>query len=425
MKKLFKKIQQYKIFQRKLPLFLAVIGLVITTGIFLVIKYQNPSQASWFAGGVWQYRKAITVDNNKVSGTSTLANFPMLYSVTDADLKYTGSGGNVGKSDGSDILFTSSDGVTKLFHEIEYYASTTGEIVAWVKIPSLSNSVDTTIYIYYGNVSAPDQQDAANVWESNYKAVWHMGDGDSTAANFYKDSTINANHGQLTDSSGGTAQASGKMGQALDFQGDADVLSIAADTSLNLVNNGDYTLEAWLYPSWASEAAVDTVFAQADGSGTGRSILFLDLAEANSSVEPNEYVSYLGASFKQSDISAAINTWQHVVFTVTENGTSDAVRFYVNGVAGSAATTNSETNNNGIWRIGSHKNAGIEFFEGIMDEVRFSATAHSADWIATEYNNQSSPSTFYSYGATQAETRQDSSGNPVPAVKSRGGVKFR
>jgi hypothetical protein len=36
---------------------------------------------------------------------------------------------------------------------------------------------------------------------------------------------------------------------------------------------------------------------------------------------------------------------------------------------------------------------------GMIDEVRVSSTARSADWITAEYNNQSSPSTFYSVGS--------------------------
>jgi hypothetical protein len=33
---------------------------------------------------------------------------------------------------------------------------------------------------------------------------------------------------------------------------------------------------------------------------------------------------------------------------------------------------------------------------GDEDEIRISTVARSADWIATEYTNASSPSTFYS-----------------------------
>jgi len=37
-------------------------------------------------------------------------------------------------------------------------------------------------------------------------------------------------------------------------------------------------------------------------------------------------------------------------------------------------------------------------FNGIIDEVRVSNTARTADWIKTCYNNQGDPSTFHSVG---------------------------
>jgi hypothetical protein len=41
-------------------------------------------------------------------------------------------------------------------------------------------------------------------------------------------------------------------------------------------------------------------------------------------------------------------------------------------------------------------------FDGLLDELRVSNTARSADWIATEYNNQSNPSAFLSVGTQQS-----------------------
>ena len=72
----------------------------------------------------------------------------MLVDITDSDLAAHA------QSTGNDILFTSSDGVTKLAHEIEIYTSATGRLTAWVKVPTLSTSADTVIYMYYGNASA-------------------------------------------------------------------------------------------------------------------------------------------------------------------------------------------------------------------------------------------------------------------------------
>ena len=44
------------------------------------------------------------------------------------------------------------------------------------------------------------------------------------------------------------------------------------------------------------------------------------------------------------------------------------------------------------------------FFNGTIDEVRVSSTLRSAAWIQTEYNNQSSPATFYTVGSAQANS---------------------
>ena len=39
-----------------------------------------------------------------------------------------------------------------------------------------------------------------------------------------------------------------------------------------------------------------------------------------------------------------------------------------------------------------------------MSEVRISASVLSSTWISTEYNNQSSPATFYTPGGEEADT---------------------
>ena len=70
------------------------------------------------------------------------------------------------QADGDDILFTLSDETTKIPHEIEFFDSGNGELVAWVNVTSVSASVDTDIYMYYGNAAVGSQQDVPNVWDS-------------------------------------------------------------------------------------------------------------------------------------------------------------------------------------------------------------------------------------------------------------------
>ena len=124
-------------------------------------------------------------------GLRLLSNYPLLYSVTDTDVAAAA------QSSGNDILFTASDGVTKLNHEIEAYTSSTGQLTAWVQVPTLSAEVNTTIYIYYGNNSAANQQNPSGVWDSNYAAVYHLASGSTLSAN---DSTSHGYNGTLVNS---------------------------------------------------------------------------------------------------------------------------------------------------------------------------------------------------------------------------------
>jgi len=72
------------------------------------------------------------------------------------------------KYTGNDILFTSNDGTTKIKYEREQYSS--GTLVDWVSVATLSHTTDTVVCMYYGNSGASDQQQATSVWDANMKA---------------------------------------------------------------------------------------------------------------------------------------------------------------------------------------------------------------------------------------------------------------
>jgi len=132
----------------------------------------------WYSSS-YGYRKKITIDNTKIP--SGLSDFPVLMSFTDSDLASNA------RSDGADILFTSSDGTTLLSHEIESYDSAVGTLVAWVKVSSISSSVDTDLYMYYGGPVIAE--DATGVWSNGYVGVWHLGEDSSESAPQFQDST--------------------------------------------------------------------------------------------------------------------------------------------------------------------------------------------------------------------------------------------
>ena len=113
-----------------------------------------PSDAfgAWYNDD-WENRKKITISlNTEIS--NNLNNFPVLVSVTDSD--FTKSSDN----EGQDIFFTTNDGTTLLSYEIERFNSSTGEIIAWVDIPTLLAASTTDIYIYY---NGPTQSTPSNI----------------------------------------------------------------------------------------------------------------------------------------------------------------------------------------------------------------------------------------------------------------------
>ena len=175
----------------------------------------------------WTNRKPVTIHHSQVAGTTNLANFPVLVSVTDPNLATVANGGNVGRSDGGDILFTASDGATQLAYEMESYNGSTGQVIAWVDVPTLSPTADTVLYLYYGNPAASNQQNPAGVWNSNYEGVWHLPNGTTLTAN---DSTGNGNNALTLN---GTSAGAGEIDGAASFNGTSNFIQVPNSSSLN------------------------------------------------------------------------------------------------------------------------------------------------------------------------------------------------
>ena len=127
-------------------------------------------------------KATITIDHTQC-GTADTTSFPLLFNETIAGLKSTGNGGSVENANGYDIAFYSDSGLTTLMDfEIETWSATTGELVAWVRVPTLSHTVDTVLYLGYGKSSiTTDQSNRTGVWDANFHAVYHLaGTGYST-----------------------------------------------------------------------------------------------------------------------------------------------------------------------------------------------------------------------------------------------------
>ncbi len=362
----------------------------------------SSTTSNWYDTS-WAYRKKITIDADMVSSTQT--NFPVLLNRTDADWRYISSSGKVGQSDGGDILFTSSDGLTKLDHEIEKYTPSTGEVVAWIEIPSLSGASDTDIYIYYGNSASSDQWNVSGTWGNGFVSVWHLDESQSGGGNpdVYTDSA-DGNHGD--DYIDGATGKTGKIGYGQEFDGSyTNGDKINAGEALNLEVSGSLTISAWVYAHSGPAAEGRTVLSKyAYNSGNDRGYNFGNVWSGSSfemricSSSGNCYIAS-DASF----FSSSLNSWNYIVGTYEP---STAVRIYKNG-SQVGVTTSGIPSQIAYYGSGDPLTIGIRSvdgqseFDGFLDEVRIISALRSSGWVATEYNNQNSPSTFYSVGVEE------------------------
>jgi len=343
-------------------------------------------------GHTFNYRRKITIEADYVAGTSgSLTDFPVLINITsDNNLRTAANGGHVQDAEGDDIIFRDSTGRVQLDHEIETYVASTGQLIAWVRIPTLSKSTDTDIYIYYGNDDITTSlENVGGVWDSYYKGVWHLKEetAGTGTTDLYKDSSGNANHGDDYISDTGR---SGQIGYGKTFDASDDYVTIPDHDDLDVGNT--FTISAWVNTATGVRQGIASKFTnggsypgyamsiKGGGSGTGLPALWTD---------GNFGGNWQRASTRVDDDASA---WNHVAVSVS----SGSVTFYTDG-ASDGTTTASATANAEALLLG-REHAGYTF-NGSIDEIRISkGIARTGDWIQTCYNNQKNPSTFYSIG---------------------------
>jgi hypothetical protein len=336
----------------------------------------------------YQYYRTLTIDKTKVIGSSNFTDFPILFSHTADWLKTEGNGGLIKDSNGYDIVFMASDGLTRLDHEIDLYNGTTGKLEAWVRIPTLNYDDDTTIRIYYSNPNIDAfTANNAGVWDDDFVMVQHF----SETSGDHIDSTKNNNDSSSIDvvTQGGTSVA--KIGGADQFNGTSDEVTIPASDSLDAIVYT--TVEMWV----RTEDVTNTIQYMCDFYGG-----IQDLIAWRHSDSPDGFGIYADINsvenFYDTDHVATESEWYHVVLEVT--GTY--INMYINGTryqySDSSTLAGLSNWTTYIGNVNPSDQGGNYGWEGYIDEVRVSKSVRGQDWIQTSHNTQNSPSTFYTLG---------------------------
>lgn len=337
-------------------------------------------------GGAWLhegygYRISVTIASAQVA--STLTDFPLYIDLDDMPDTFFGTI----QTDGDDIR--ASDELHLADRSIELVridtTAKTGEL--WVLVPSVSSIVDTVVYIYYSKGAATAYATPEDVW-AGYMGVWHMdASGELAQPSSTGNSLIDADPVSLAAG----ASIAGKMGNCITYDGTSDWHSIPQTDAANLLQPGNtVSMSCWLAADDFADQGV--LSNQADSTNKG-----IGLWIWSSNFRP----SLAGSgnpwtNLTESTSGKSASTWYHLGFTY--DGTTS--RLYFNGTqVDSYAITSSH-----IWATQpfyfARRESGAAF-DGELDEIRVSNSTLSADWIATEYLNQTATTTLYTIGAQE------------------------
>jgi concanavalin A-like lectin/glucanase superfamily protein len=371
--------------------------------LILAVLFGGTAQAAY------NYRRSLTINCSNVThncgSSSDQSNFPVL--VVDQGLTFWQSSGgkilhtttvSVGGGARSITIpadlnfFSNSDCSTgPLSWEPEDYSTGVPNFAAWVKIPTLSHTGTTTIYVCYNDASVTTfQGNVTGTWDSSFKYVGHLANG--TTAYGY-DST-NQNNGT---NSGSPTASTGKVGNGAITFASASSQHIDLGTASSL-NPAAITVSAWVKTTTAAPGGDRNAYYCRGGANQAFYI------NSNGNLQPFFSVTGSG-SFMQISGGAggshtlSLNTWYHVAvgydssvgLVAYVNGASDGT----NTAAGTLDTTANASNNS--WIGGDNLNG--RYHDGSIDEVRVSNLVRSADWITTEYNSMNAPSTFITIGS--------------------------
>ena len=357
----------------------------------------------------WTHRIKVTIQASEVD--ATLTDFAVFVDLSDLPAGFH----SAVKSDGSDIRVTRADGSTECAREVVEYDATGDKGELHFKANSISHTVDTDFYIYYGNAGASDYAvDATygreNVW-SDFKGVWHFNEVPNgnigSGSQIYRDATLNENDGEegYYIDMDASQSIDGIVGKALSFgEGIDDHILVPDDNSLDF-GTGSFTVTGMFQVDVGTTSRYQGIIKKATGTMyTTYTGLQLGLWGNNEPMEDMQITAGVGdGSTVKKIIANNVSTYGasdwHIVKLVVDRS-DDTLHLYIDGVEHGSGID--------ISAVGSVSNASDLLFgfdlnrmDGNLDEMRVKASADSADYASAEHVSLMTPGTFYDVGVEE------------------------
>ena len=239
--------------------------------------------------------------------------------------------------------------------------------------------------------SESDTLGAQNVWNSNYKAVYHMDDDPASGGTIY-DSTGNSHNGTSQGSMTSGDLVNGKFGKAINFDGDDDYISIPDSADFQL---STFTMQIWGEYEDTNDDSSYKLFSSYNSANILGAWTQID-NRSGQDEKFSQVVATAGTTVTSDPVSTILSqdTWYYMVGSHEAGGNLCS---RVNTTKTCKATNGVSYDSTNYVRIG-HQEGTSHYHYGAIEEVRYYAGVLSDNWISTEYNNQSSPSTFWTTG---------------------------
>jgi hypothetical protein len=194
-------------------------------------------------------------------------------------------------------------------------------------------------------------------------------------------------------------QVPGEIGGSLNFNGGNYYVTLANAANFNFERTDSFSMSCWVKPAanaWMSLLSKQTSTSPIagwmlmQGAGSANPVFALDLAGNGGS----------SRALGRTTAEFAAGAWHHVVATYTGTSTVAGMKLYVDGTNQPLTTrvddlTASILNTAGPQING--RNGTDSLSTATMDECRVYAkgVVLAPDWVTSEFNNQSSPGTFF------------------------------
>lgn len=343
--------------------------------------------------GGYSFSRTVTIDHTKVPNTDQ-ANFTVLISGTYSYLATVGNGGNVQSASGYDVAFGTTSNCSSLVNwDQETWTDTTGLVNYWVKIASVSHTTDTVFYMCYGDAGVVSFQGGATgtAWDQASR-IYHCPDGTTlTCADYSVNATLNTSSTLTNHAATAVAgQIDGGVGTDLNKYLHDDAARGGGSTGYA---NPPLTFSVWVKTTFGSNAPFVTF-----GTDTGGNQCMLYSYVGGG----NKALFFEGSTLTVTSTSTVNDgNWHYLVGVADNANSANNSHIYFDGALEATGTISwnifigSATDQLTVGRLGG----GTQPMTGSVDEIHIINTNRGADWIATEYNNQKTPSTFYAIGA--------------------------